>query len=150
MAAARAARDRGIFCPRNNSTEAFMANVAKFPEAGPGIETATQAALWILGRTRQVQGADRAAKLALGFLLAGAAVARSEYGRDYAGWLLLALAEAHARAGHGLRPPEAPPAADQAEREYDQAASWALRRARPDPARSVHDRDRRRDRRSGG
>jgi hypothetical protein len=127
-----------------------VSNVVQVSEAGPGAEAATQAALWILGRTHQVQGADRAAKLALGFLLAGAAAVRSEYGRDYAGWLLLALAEAHARAGRGSRPPEAPPTADQGERGQDQAASWAVRRARPDPARSVYERDRRRDRRSGG
>lgn len=29
-----------------------MGNVVKFPEAGPGIELATQAALWILGPRR--------------------------------------------------------------------------------------------------
>jgi hypothetical protein len=125
-----------------------MGNVVEFPE-GPGIEVATQAALWILGRTHKGEGAERAAKLALGFLLAGAAVVRSEYGRDYAGWLLLALAEEHGGAGHGSRPPEALPAVDLADRGYDPAAGRAVRRARPDPARALYDRDRRRDRRSG-
>ena len=122
-----------------------MSNVVQGPAAGPGIEAATQAALWILGRTHQDEGAERAAKLALGFLLAGAAVVRSEYGRDYAGWLLLALADEHGSAGHGSRPP----AAEQVDRGYDPAAGWAARRPRPDPARAPYDRDRRRDRRSG-
>ena len=126
-----------------------MGNVVKFPEAGPGIELATQAALWILGRTHKVEGAERAAKLALGFLLAGAAVVRSEYGRDYAGWLLLALAEEHGSVGHGSCPPEALPAVEQVDRGYDSAANRAVRRARPDPACALYDRDRRRDRRSG-
>ena len=76
-----------------------MGDVVRFPEAGAGIEPATEAALWILGRTHQADGAERAAKLALGFLLAGAAVVRSEYGPDYAGWLLLALAQEHGRVG---------------------------------------------------
>ena len=122
-----------------------MSNVVQVPAAGPGIEVATQAALWILGRTHQEEGAERAAKLALGFLLAGAAVVRSEYGRDYAGWLLLALAEEHGSAGHDSRPP----AVEQADRGYDPTAGWAARRTRPDPARALYDRDRRRDRRSG-
>lgn len=122
-----------------------MSNVVQVPEAGPGVEAATQAALWILGRTCQAEGAEQAAKLALGFLLAGAAVVRSEYGRDYAGWLLLALAEEHGRAGHDARPP----AVEQADRGYDPAAGRAARRTRPDPARIPYDRDRRRDRRSG-
>lgn len=95
-----------------------MGNVVRFPEAGPGIEPATQAALWILGQTHKAHGAERAAKLALGFLLAGAAVVRSEYGPDYAGWLLLALAEAHGGAGRGARAPEALPAVEQADRGY--------------------------------
>ena len=122
-----------------------MGNVVQVPEAGSGIEVATQAALWILGRTHQEEGAERAAKLALGFLLAGAAVVRSEYGRDYAGWLLLALAEEHGNAGHDSHAP----AIEQADRGYDPAAGRAARRARPDPARASYDRDRRRDRRSG-
>jgi len=122
-----------------------VSNVVQVPAAGPGIEVATQAALWILGRTHQEEGAERAAKLALGFLLAGAAVVRSEYGRDYAGWLLLALAEEHGSAGHDSRPP----AVEQADRGYDPTAGWAARRTRPDPARALYDRDRRRDRRSG-
>jgi hypothetical protein len=122
-----------------------VSNVVQVPEAGPGIEAATQAALWILGRTYQAEGADGAAKLALGFLLAGAAVVRSEYGRDYAGWLLLALAEEHGRAGHGSRPP----AGEQVDRGYDPTAGRASRWTRPDPTRALYDRDRRRDRRSG-
>jgi hypothetical protein len=84
-----------------------MGNVVRFPEAGAGIEPATEAALWILGRTHQADGAERAAKLALGFLLAGAAVVRSEYGPDYTGWLLLALAQEHGRVGRASRPLEA-------------------------------------------
>jgi hypothetical protein len=115
-----------------------VSNVEQVPEAGPGIEAATQTALWILGRTHQTEGAERAAKLALGFLLAGAAVVRSEYGRDYAGWLLLALAEEHGGAGRESRPP----AVEHADRGYS-------RRSRPDPGRAPYDRDRRRDRRSG-
>ena len=122
-----------------------MSNVVQGPAAGPGIEAATQAALWILGRTYQAEGAERTAKLALGFLLAGAAVVRSEYGPDYAGWLLLALAEEHGRAGHDSRPP----AVEQVDRGYDPAAARVARRTRPDPARAPYDRDRRRDRRSG-
>jgi hypothetical protein len=122
-----------------------VSNVEQVPEAGPGIEAATQAALWILGRTYQAEGAERAAKLALGFLLAGAAVVRSEYGPDYAGWLLLALADEHGGAGRESRPP----AVEQADRGYDPAAGRAARRTRSDPARAQYDRDRRRDRRSG-
>jgi hypothetical protein len=122
-----------------------VSNVEQVPEAGPGIEAATQAALWILGRTYQAEGSERAAKLALGFLLAGAAVVRSEYGPDYAGWLLLALADEHGGAGRESRPP----AVEQADRGYDPAAGRAARRTRPDPARVPYDRDRRRDRRSG-
>lgn len=122
-----------------------MSNVVQGPAAGPGIEAATQAALWILGRTHQAEGAERAAKLALGFLLAGAAVVRSEYGPDYAGWLLLALAQEHGSAGHESRPP----AVEQVDRGYDPAAGRAARRTRPDPTRAPYDRDRRRDRRSG-
>jgi len=122
-----------------------VSNVVQGPATGPGIETATQVALWILGRTHQAEGAERAAKLALGFLLAGAAVARSEYGRDYAGWLLLALAEEHGGVGGGSRSP----AVEQVDRGYDPTAGWAARRTRPDPARAPYDRDRRRDRRSG-
>jgi hypothetical protein len=122
-----------------------VSNVEQVPEAGSGIEAAMQAALWILGRTYQAEGAERAAKLALGFLLAGAAVVRSEHGPDYAGWLLLALAEEH---GGAAREPR-PPAVEQADRGYDPAAGRAARRTRPDPARALYDRDRRRDRRSG-
>jgi hypothetical protein len=122
-----------------------VSNVEQVPEAGPGIEAATQAALWILGRTYQAEGSERAAKLALGFLLAGAAVVRSEYGRDCAGWLLLALAEEHGGAGRESRPP----GVEQADRGYDPAAGRAARRTRSDPARAQYDRDRRRDRRSG-
>jgi hypothetical protein len=126
-----------------------MGTVIECPEAGPGIERATQAALWILGRTHKAEGAERAAKLALGFLLAGAAVVRSEYGRDYAGWLLLALAEEHGGAADGSRPPDAQPAVDQVDRAYDPTVGRAVRRVRSDPARALYDRDRRRDRRSG-
>jgi hypothetical protein len=122
-----------------------VSNVVQVPEAGPGIEAPTQAALWILGRTYQAEGAERAAKLALGFLLAGAAVVRSEYGPDYAGWLLLALAEEHGRAGHESRSPPV----EQVDRGYDAAAGRAARWTRPDPTRALYDRDRRRDRRSG-
>jgi hypothetical protein len=129
--------------PRGIRQEAFVSNVVQVPEAGPGIEAATQAALWILGRTHQAEGAERAAKLALGFLLAGAAVVRSEYGPDYAGWLLLALAQEHGRAGHESCPPTI------VDRGYDPAAGRAARRTRPDPTRAPYDRDRRRDRRSG-
>jgi hypothetical protein len=125
-----------------------MGDVVRFPEAGAGIEPATEAALWILGRTHQADGAERAAKLALGFLLAGAAVVRSEYGPDYAGWLLLALAQEHGRVGRASRPPEALPAVEQADRGYDPAGSRAVGRARPDPVRAPYDRDRRR--RGGG
>jgi hypothetical protein len=125
-----------------------MGDVVRFPEAGAGIEPATEAALWILGRTHQADGAERAAKLALGFLLAGAAVVRSEYGPDYAGWLLLALAEEHGRVGRASRPPEALPAVEQVDRGYDAAGSRAVGRARPDPVRASYDRDRRR--RGGG
>src|SRR5262249_61092143 len=92
------------------------------------------------------EGAGGAAKLALGFLLAGGAVVRGEYGRVSAGWLLPALAEEHGRAGHDARPP----AVEQVDRGYDPAAGRAARRTRPDPARVPYDRDRRRDRRLGG
>ncbi|HEY7665886.1 MAG TPA: hypothetical protein VH934_22440 [Xanthobacteraceae bacterium] len=125
-----------------------MGDGAKFPEAGPGIDATTQAALWILARMHKAEGKERAAKLALGFLLAGAAVVRSEYGGDYAGWLLLALAEQHGDVGRGSL--EMPTAVDQVERGLDAPAGWPERRARPDPGRVLYDRDRRRDRRSGG
>ena len=45
-----------------------MDDGAKFPEAGPGVDATTRAALWILGRMHKGEGNERAAKLALGLI----------------------------------------------------------------------------------